>query len=172
MRLDRFIFLNDWDFNFPHYLQEFLPRSIFGHCPIVLDSNPSKWGTSPFRFENMWLSHIDFKEKVKDWWGVIWSKEIFGDIKEKKDVILKDIALVDSCEGEGALTDELATLSSSKIIKLEELLLREKVHWRQRAQAKWIKEEDYNSKYFQKEATGGRKKKFIKSLESMERLRL
>ncbi|RVX05611.1 hypothetical protein CK203_027315 [Vitis vinifera] len=34
-------------------LQEVLPRCTSDHWPIVLDTNPFKWGPTPFRFENM-----------------------------------------------------------------------------------------------------------------------
>ncbi|RVW14714.1 LINE-1 retrotransposable element ORF2 protein [Vitis vinifera] len=36
----------------PVCLQEALPRRTSDHWPIVLDSNPFKWGPTPFRFEN------------------------------------------------------------------------------------------------------------------------
>lgn len=91
----------------------------------------------------------------------------FRDLKEKKDPILKDIDIVDSCEAEGTLTSELSTLRHAKKIELEELLLREKMLWRQKARIKWVKEGDYNSKYFNRVATRKRKKKFIKSLMSI-----
>lgn len=60
------------------------------------------------------------KAKLKNW-----RKETFRDIKEKKDTILKDIPMVDSCEGEGALTSELAALRHARKIELEQLSLRE-----------------------------------------------
>ena len=50
--------------------------------------------------------------------------------------------------------------------ELEELILREEVHWRQKAKVKWIKEGDCNSKFFHKVANGKRNRKFIKFLEN------
>ncbi|RVW16838.1 hypothetical protein CK203_098160 [Vitis vinifera] len=49
-------------------LQEVLPRWISDHWTIVLDTNPFKWGPTPFRFENMWLQHPSFKECFSTWW--------------------------------------------------------------------------------------------------------
>ena len=61
-RLDRFLYSNEWEHLFPQSLQEVLPRWTSDHWPIVLDTNPFKWGPIPFRFENMWLQHPSFKE--------------------------------------------------------------------------------------------------------------
>ena len=67
-RLDRFLYSNKWEHHFPQSLQEVLPRRTSDHWPIVLETNPFKWGPTPFRFENMWLQHPSFKECFKSWW--------------------------------------------------------------------------------------------------------
>ena len=60
-RLDRFLFTVEWENFFPRCTQKALPRWTSGHNPICLDTNPSKWGPTPFRFENMWLLHSEFR---------------------------------------------------------------------------------------------------------------
>ncbi|KAL6337229.1 hypothetical protein AAG906_036543 [Vitis piasezkii] len=67
-RLDRFLYSNEWELSFPQSLQEVLPRWTSDHWPIVLDTNPFKWGPTPLRFENMWLQHHNFKESFSSWW--------------------------------------------------------------------------------------------------------
>ena len=67
-------------------------------------------------------------------------------------------------EGEGSLTNELASLRATKKMDFLELLLREEVHWRQVSQVKWAKKGDCNFNIFNRIANGRRKKKFIKSL--------
>ncbi|RVW92960.1 Transposon TX1 uncharacterized 149 kDa protein [Vitis vinifera] len=67
-RLDRFLFSSEWDSFFSQSFQEALPRWAFDHSPICLETNPIKWGPTPFRFENMWLLHPEFKEKFRVWW--------------------------------------------------------------------------------------------------------
>ena len=67
-RLDRFLYSNDWGQFFPQSLQEALPRRTSDHWSIILDTNPFKWGLTPFRFENMWLQHLSFKECFSSWW--------------------------------------------------------------------------------------------------------
>ena len=44
--------------------------------------------------------------------------------------------------------------------------MREEIHWRQKARMKWVKEGDYNSKFYHKVANGWRNRKYIKELEN------
>ncbi|RVX10571.1 putative ribonuclease H protein [Vitis vinifera] len=67
-RLDRFLYSNEWEQAFPQSIQGVLPRWTSDHWPIVLETNPFKWGPTPFRFENMWLQHPSFKENFGRWW--------------------------------------------------------------------------------------------------------
>ena len=64
-RLDRFLFSFEW---FLSKSSRRLPRWTLDHSPICLETNPLKWGLTPFRFENMWLPHPKFKENFSDWW--------------------------------------------------------------------------------------------------------
>ena len=106
-RLDRFLYSNEWEQLFPQSLQDVLPRWTSDHWPIVLESNPFKWGPTPFRFENMWLHHPSFKESFGSWWREFqgdgweghkfmrklqflraklkeWNKTSFGDLIERE----------------------------------------------------------------------------------------
>lgn len=47
---------------------EVLGRITSDHHPIISDTNAVKWGLTPFKFENMWLQHKDFKGKFRRWW--------------------------------------------------------------------------------------------------------
>ncbi|RVW49919.1 Transposon TX1 uncharacterized 149 kDa protein [Vitis vinifera] len=96
-------------------------RRTSDHWPIVLDTNPFKWGPTPFRFENMWLQHPSFKENFRNWWRGFqgngweghkfmrrlqfvkaklkeWNKVSFGELNEKKKSILNDLANFDAIE--------------------------------------------------------------------------
>ena len=157
-RLDWFLYTNEWEQFFSQSLQEVLPRWTSDHWPIVLDTNPFKWGPTPFRFENMWLQHLSFKDCFRSWrrgfQGVgweghkfmrklqfvkvklkEWNKEFFGVLKERKKSILSDIANID-VEQEGVLSSELSTQRALRKGELEELVLREEVNWRQKAKQK------------------------------------
>ncbi|KAJ9700981.1 hypothetical protein PVL29_006352 [Vitis rotundifolia] len=178
-RLDRFLYSNEWGLLFPQGLQEALIRRTSDHWPIVMDTNPFMWGPTPFRFENMWLQHTKFKENFRDWWSGFqgngweghkfmrrleyvkaklkeWNKFSFGELKEKKKSILNDLANFDGIEQEGGLNPDLLSQRASRKGELEELILREEIHWRQKAKVKWVKEGDCNSKFYHKVANGRR----------------
>ena len=188
-RLDQFLYSNEWEHFFPQSLQEVLPRWTLDHWPIVLDTNPFKWGPTPFRFENMWLQHPSFKECFSSWWRGFqgngwechkfmrklqlfkvklkdWNKDSFGELNKRKKSILNEIANFDVVEQEGVLTSELSAQRALRKGELEELILREEIHWRPKAKVKWVKERDCNSKFFHKVANGRQKRKFIKFLEN------
>ena len=65
-----------------------------------------------------------------------WNKESFGELKERKKRILNDIVNIDVVEQEGNLSPKLSTQRALRKRELEELLLREEVHWRQKARVK------------------------------------
>ncbi|RVX11275.1 LINE-1 retrotransposable element ORF2 protein [Vitis vinifera] len=161
-RLDRFLYSNEWEQVFPQSLQGVLPRWTSDHWPIVLETNPFKWGPTPFRFENMWLQHSSFKENFGRWWSEFqgngweghkfmrklqfvkaklkeWNKTSFGELSKKKKDILAVLANFDSLEQEGGLSHELLVQRALSKGELEELILREEIHWRQKL-GKFIKE--------------------------------
>ncbi|RVX08287.1 hypothetical protein CK203_017628 [Vitis vinifera] len=120
-----------------------------------MDTNPFMWGPTPFRFENMWLQHPNFKN-FRNWWsgfqGNGWEGHKF----------MKRLQYVKV----GGLTSDLLSQRASRKGELEELILREEIHWRQKARVKWVKEEDCNSKFYHKVANGRRNRKYIKELEN------
>ncbi|RVW16209.1 Transposon TX1 uncharacterized 149 kDa protein [Vitis vinifera] len=158
-RLDRFLYSNEWGLLFPQGLQEALIRRTSDHWPIVMDTNPFMWGPTPFRFENMWLQHTNFKENFRDWWsgfqGIGWEGHKF--MRRLQYVKAKLKEWNKSSFGE---------LKEKKKRELEELILREEIHWRQKAKVKWVKEGDCNSKFYHKVANGRRNRKYIKELEN------
>ncbi|RVW98412.1 hypothetical protein CK203_026853 [Vitis vinifera] len=164
-----------------------LPRWTSDHWPIVLETNPFKWGPTPFRFENMWLQHPSFKENFGRWWREFqgngweghkfmrklqfvkaklkeWNKASFGELSKRKEDILSDLVNFDSLEQEGGLSHELLAQRALKKGELEELILREEIHWRQKARVKWVKEGDCNSSFFIREHKRGDFKVFRKAL--------
>ena len=159
--------------------------------PNLFGTNPLKWGSTPFRFENMRLLHLEFKENFSAWWQECsiegweghkfmrkvkfvksklkdWNKVAFGDSRERKNSIISDLGRIDLFEQEGNLNHDLLSERTLKRKELEELWLKEEDYWRQKSRIKWIKEGDCNSKFFHRAANGRRNKKFIKSLVSEE----
>ena len=101
------------------------------------------------------------KAKLKEW-----NKASFGELNERKKSIMFDLANFDTLEQEGGLSPELLVQRALRNGELEELILREEIHWRQKARVKWVKEGDCNSKIFHKVANGRRNRKYIKVLEN------
>ena len=91
---------------------------------------------------------------------------MFGLLKERKKTILDEIANIDVIKQEGVLSSELSTQRIERNGELEELILREEIHWRQKAKVKWVKDGDCNSKLFHKVANRRRNRNFIKFLEN------
>ncbi|KAL6335916.1 hypothetical protein AAG906_003541 [Vitis piasezkii] len=144
--------LGDSRLTFNMSLQEALPRWTLDHSPICLETNPLKWGPTPFRFESMRLLHPEFKEEFSDWW-----QECMVEGWEGR---------IDLIEQEENLNLDLVSGRALRRRELEDLLLKEEVHWRQKSRVKWIKEGDCNSKFFHRMANGRRSRKFIESLIS------
>ncbi|RVX20143.1 Transposon TX1 uncharacterized 149 kDa protein [Vitis vinifera] len=122
----------------------------------------------------MWLQHPSFKENFRNWWRSFqgngweghkfmmrlqsvktklkeWNKVSFGELNEKKKSILNDLANFDAFEQVWGLTFDLLNQRALRKGELEELILREKIHWRQKARVKWVKKGDYEILlYFEK----------------------
>ena len=101
------------------------------------------------------------KAKLKDW-----NKNTFGMLKERKKCILDEISNIDAFEQEGVLSSDLSAQTVLRKGELEELILREKIHWRQKVKVKWVKDRDNNSNFFHKVVNGRRNRNFIKFLEN------
>ena len=67
-------------------------------------------------------------------------------LKERKKTILDEIANIDVIEQEGVLSFDLSVQRVVRKGELEEIILREEIHWRQKAKVKWVKDGDCNSK--------------------------
>ena len=80
------------------------------------------------------------KAKLKEW-----NKVSFGELNEKKKSILNDLANFDAIEQVRGLTSDLLVQRALRKRELEELILREEIHWRQKDRVKWVKEGDCNS---------------------------
>ena len=107
------------------------------------------------------------KSKLKEW-----NIMTFGDLKERKKLILTDLSRIDLIEQEGNLNSDLVLERTLKRRELEDVLLKEEVQWRQKSRVKWIKEGDCNSKFFHRMTNGRRNRKFIKSLISERKVTL
>jgi hypothetical protein len=67
-RIDRFLLSLSWEDYYPEVVQRRLPRVCSDHFPLILECGDSRGGKKYFKFENMWLKHEGFVDKVKSWW--------------------------------------------------------------------------------------------------------
>ncbi|MCH80359.1 endonuclease/exonuclease/phosphatase family protein, partial [Trifolium medium] len=67
-RIDRALVSEDWLSLWGQPSLWVLPRSVSDHCPLILRCGNVDWGPRPFRFNNHWLQHGDFKRLVEDAW--------------------------------------------------------------------------------------------------------
>ncbi|PNX83060.1 cysteine-rich receptor-like protein kinase [Trifolium pratense] len=58
-------------------------RNISDHCPIWLVFSNTDWGPKPFKFNNCWIDHPNFKPFVTNIWRNL-------DIKGKKAFVIKE----------------------------------------------------------------------------------
>ncbi|KAJ7949855.1 reverse transcriptase [Quillaja saponaria] len=107
-RLDRGLCNSDWRVHFKEAFSQHLPRTRSDHYPVLLNVSgiaPSTAFNKPFRFEACWLSHLQFSDMVKNFWGSssellpglldsfasnlkIWNNDVFGNIFLRKRRIL------------------------------------------------------------------------------------
>lgn len=67
-RLDRFLITEELISNWQIAGQWVGDRDISDHRPIWLTCSVVDWGPKPFRFNNCWLEHKDFRSYVEECW--------------------------------------------------------------------------------------------------------
>ncbi|CAL9006140.1 unnamed protein product, partial [Prunus brigantina] len=181
-------FSEGWENSFPSVRHKALPRIFSDHCPIELDTSKLKWGPGPFRFENSWLEHPEFKRLLKVWWKEdlnfrwegyqfmkrlmmlksklkLWSKEAIGNLEFAKREAEARLAVIDAQEGREGLDDELRKERKDLQVVVGNIIYKEEVKWRQRGKVKWARDGDGNTKFFHMMASGFRKRNYIERLE-------
>ncbi|XP_041015535.1 uncharacterized protein LOC121258175 [Juglans microcarpa x Juglans regia] len=80
---------------FPDAIVHYLPRTTSDHAPLMIHLKPVAlhYGPSAFKFQQMWVSHVEFKKVVIDTWngssGEMGLFGLAGKLKRMK-VVLKD----------------------------------------------------------------------------------
>jgi hypothetical protein len=144
-RIDRALVSEEWHVAWGNPSLWILPRSISDHCALVLRYNTVDWGPRPFRFNNHWLNHGNFRGVVEDfWWNHVaegwmgfilkdklkelkiilraWNKEIYGAIDKKIMFLVEEIKENDLRGEMGVLSEGDVELRKKHFVDLWHLL--------------------------------------------------
>uniref|UniRef100_A0A0V0IFJ2 Putative ovule protein n=1 Tax=Solanum chacoense TaxID=4108 RepID=A0A0V0IFJ2_SOLCH len=161
-RLDRFLYSTEWDEQFRNIRQQIMPRVISDHSPIMLQCGDWEQRKPYFKFENWWTNVEGFKELIQDWWnGFVvegcpdfklsmklkmvkqklkeWSGVTFGELINKKNRLLNELAEIDLIQNDRMLTEDEMIIRATILVELEELAKNEESRWRQKSRVLWLK---------------------------------
>lgn len=163
-----------------------LPFLSSDHAPLYIqlcpeeECNPRR---RPFRFEAVWLTHLGFKDLLVASWDAQlktpealnvlrvklqkWNREVFGDVKRRKEVLLADIKKVQD-DLEVSPTDALLEKEDELLKAFEVVLEQEEILWFQKSREKMIALGDRNTKYFHTSTVIRRRRNRIEMLKNDE----
>ena len=134
----------------------------------------------------MWLEFEGFFDLIKEWWEEtqplgfasyviasklkyikanlkVWNREIFGDIRVKKSMLLERINSLDLKEE--PLSSEDLVLRSDYKVEWAKISCLEEISWRQKSRALWLRAGGRNTKFFHRVANLHRKFNTISAIE-------
>ncbi len=157
------------------------------HLPILVEVGqhvsallPRK---KPHRFEEKWIAKPECEEIIRFLWqqegdvgspmyclteklkrcrmGLVqWSKEKYGGVKNRVKASLESIEALSHDNREGQHRSQIRALKK----EINELLLADEIHWKQRAHTVWLKVGDRNTRFFHQSETQRKKNNTITGL--------
>ncbi|MCI20091.1 RNA-directed DNA polymerase (Reverse transcriptase), partial [Trifolium medium] len=148
-----------------------LPRDVSDHCPLVVKNSNNDWGPKPFRFNNHWMVHKNFKKVVEDrwrekevtgWMGFVlkeklrglnvrlkeWNKVEFGNAEGRMKKLVEDIQDLDVRGEIMGLAPHEVNLRKALCEDFWKLQKFKEASIVQRSRSKWLSQGDANSKFF------------------------
>lgn len=146
----------------------------------------------PFRFENIWLSHLDFIRNIEKWWteglqvqGNImyllhkrlkhikfwlkeWNKKDFSNIFEEKKVVENKMLVLNQALIKEGFDIDISKQVDKDYLELENLCKQEDIFSRQKSRVQWLKEGEHNTKFFHKTTMANRAHNSISSIKNEE----
>ncbi|CAB4268750.1 unnamed protein product [Prunus armeniaca] len=187
IRLDRALATTDWCTRFPGTKVLHLNPTKSDHLPIRITISKRMLSNTRhrnlFRFEEMWVQHENCMETIREEWLqpesgsapravteklkrtrlrlLGWSRGIFGSLPHQiKSIQTKLGELL-----EAPLTPQTVETRKELTAKLDSLMAKNEIYWRQRSRALWLKAGDRNTKYFHYKASSRKRRNTISGLE-------
>lgn len=168
--LDRALITHQWLISCNCTISSF-PKVGSKHFPLLLEINPLNVPRHfPFRFEKMWIKHLDLERRISDWWNINiegtamfkvpkkiiniedkikhWNKDVFGDIFQQLNKMKSHLAAIQEDIQSQGLTKSMKLDEQQAPISFHDLIDKEEIYWRQRSCVDWLKEGDKNTKFF------------------------
>ncbi|XP_031287891.1 uncharacterized protein LOC116146622 [Pistacia vera] len=170
-RLDRALINIHYANRFPSACFEYLNRKTSDHCPMLIHVQKQEvgYGPHPFRFQNMWVTHTDFRRCVEEVWkeptifvGLrrlaeklkktklalrAWNKKVFGQVGQNIKELEERLEVLDS-HLQGGYDKEVECDYLITKLELDIWEKREELRLSQLVKQKWLSEGDQNSKFF------------------------
>ncbi|KAJ0103213.1 hypothetical protein Patl1_06269 [Pistacia atlantica] len=170
-RLDRALINIHCANRFPSAFFEYLNRKTLDHCPMLihLQKQEVAYGPHSFRFQNMWVTHADFRRCVEEAWkeptifvGLrrlaeklkktklalrAWNKKVFGHVGQNIKELDERFEVLES-HLQGGYDKEVECDYLVTKLELDIWEQREELRLSQLAKKKWLSEGDQNSKFF------------------------
>ncbi|XP_073057173.1 uncharacterized protein [Primulina eburnea] len=163
-KLDRALASTAWMARFPEASVLNTVATCSDHSPLILvnDAPKTKISRISFRFENRWMEEEGFNEVVHDRWGLT---ETYSTITERLKALSNELtrwsrkhAIIDrkpidnlkeSLERMRSNSDHQSVVQVEEMkLKLNRMMIKNYMYWKQRAKQFWLKEGDLNTKFF------------------------
>lgn len=125
-RIDRFLLSENLIARWKITAQRIGDIDISDYCSVWLLGEELSWGLKPFKFNNYWLKHEEFKSFVEECWGSFqitgtgsfvikeklkklkerlrwWKKEVFGILDPSIEKIVKELNEVEEAASKGVM---------------------------------------------------------------------
>ncbi|GAU48536.1 hypothetical protein TSUD_282880 [Trifolium subterraneum] len=145
-------------------------RDISDHCPIWLLCSNLNWGPKPFKVNNCWLEHPEFKPFVEKTWNKLnvegkkafvikeklkrlkeelrrWNRDVFGILDLNIENIVRELNEAEgllAIDGANSVTCDVSAINKKfwDQLHFKESLIKQK------SRLKWVREGDSNSRFF------------------------
>jgi hypothetical protein len=188
VRLDRAVACPTWSSMFPQTVVRHIVSSRSDHYPLLVSLNKdADWGkdSKTIRYEMMWEREASLGEEIEVAWNGHEPASCLGNVQNKLKSTMECLTSWSKSKF-GAVSKEIIKLKkrlewlqskhfsrNRKEIegvnrRLDELLLREEIMWRQRSRVSWLKHGDQNTKFFHRKASWRAKKNRIWKLKKVD----